>query len=64
MHICATGFLGLCSMLISLRIFVRLLCLKTQNAAEILNLTSGVRVRVRDSQVEDMSRGPLMGLEI
>jgi hypothetical protein len=35
-----------------------------QNVAELFNLNSGVRVRVRGSHAEDMSRGSMAGLEI
>ncbi len=64
MHICATGFFGLHSSLITFQIFVRLLRLIAQNVAELFILTGGVRVRVRASWAKDVSRGFLMGLEI
>ncbi len=63
-YICATDFRGLRSSLITFQIFVRLLRLITQNIAELLNLTSGVRVRVGASCAKDVSRGSLAGLEI
>jgi hypothetical protein len=44
--------------------FVRLLCLIAQNVAELFNLISGVRVRVRGHCTKDMSRGSLTGLDI
>ncbi len=44
--------------------FVRLLRLIAQNVAELLNLISGVRVRVRGSCTKDVSRGSVMGLDI
>jgi hypothetical protein len=59
-----TGFLGLRSSLITFQIFVCLLCLIAQNVAELFNLDSGIRVRVRDSRAKDVSRGSMMGLEI
>ncbi len=64
MRICATGFLGLCSSLITCQIFVRLLCLIAQNVAELFNLTSGVKVSVGASRAEDVSRGSQEGLDI
>jgi hypothetical protein len=45
-------------------IFFRLLCLIAQNVAELFNLNSGVRVRVRASCTKDVSRGYLVGLKI
>jgi hypothetical protein len=57
-------FLGLCSSLITFRIFVHLLRFIAQNVAELFNLTNGIRVRVRASHALDVSRGSLMGLEI
>jgi hypothetical protein len=45
------------------RIFVCLLRMIAQNVAELFNLNSGVRVRVRASRAKDVSRGFLMGLE-
>ena len=59
-----TGFLGLCSSLITFRIFVRLLHLIAQNVAELFNLTSGVRVMVRASCAKVASRGSMTGLKI
>ncbi len=44
--------------------FVRLLCLTAQNVAKFFNLNSGVRVRVRGSCAEDVSRGSVTGLGI
>jgi hypothetical protein len=44
--------------------FVHLLCLINQNLAELFNLNSGIRIRVRGSRAKDMSRGSVMGLEI
>jgi hypothetical protein len=63
-HICATGFLWLRSSSITFQIFVRLLHFIAQNVAELFNLTSGVKVGIRASCAEDMSRGSLTGLEI
>jgi hypothetical protein len=63
-HICATGFRGLRSSLITFQIFVRLLHLIAQSVAELFNLTSGVRVRIKASRADDVSRGSLAGLEI
>jgi hypothetical protein len=45
-------------------IFVRLLRLIAQNVAELFNLNSGIKVRVRASRTKDVSRGSLTGLEI
>jgi hypothetical protein len=36
----------------------------SSNVAELFNLNSGVRVRVRGSAAVDVSRGSLTGLEI
>jgi hypothetical protein len=44
--------------------FVRLLRLIAQNVAKFFNLNSGVRVRVRGSRDEDVSRGSVTGLGI
>jgi hypothetical protein len=44
--------------------FVRLLRLIGQNVAKLFNLNSEVRVRVRGSHTEDVSRGSLTGIEI
>ncbi len=62
-HICATGFLGIRSSLITFQIFVRLLCLIAQNVAELFNLNINVRVGVRARFAKDVSRGSLTGLE-
>jgi hypothetical protein len=59
-----TGFLGLCSSLITFRIFVCLLGLIAQNVAQLFNLNSSIRVRVRGSRTKDVSRGSVMGLDI
>jgi hypothetical protein len=63
-HLWPTGFLGLCSSLITFQIFVRLLRLIAQNVAELFNLNSGIRVRIRDSRAEDVSRGFVTGPKI
>ncbi len=63
-EICATGFCGLCSSLISLQIFVRLLRLISQNVANVFNLTSGLRVSVVTCRAKDVSRGSPAGLKI
>jgi hypothetical protein len=47
-----------------LQIFVRLLRLISQNVAELFNLNSGIRVKVRGSRANDMSRGSVTGLKI
>jgi hypothetical protein len=44
--------------------FVRLLHLIPQNVAELINLISGGRVRVRGSCAKNVSRGSVMGFEI
>jgi hypothetical protein len=44
--------------------FVRLLPLIAQNGAELFNLNSGVKIGVRGSCAEKVSRGSLTGLEI
>jgi hypothetical protein len=59
-----TGFLGLCSSLITFQIFVYLLRLIAQNVAELFNLNSAVRVEVRSSRTKDVSKGSVSGLEI
>jgi hypothetical protein len=46
------------------QIFVLLLRLITQNVAELFNLTSGIRVRVKSSCPKDVSRGSMMGHDI
>jgi hypothetical protein len=50
--------------LYNIRIFVRLQCLIAGNVADVFNLTSGARVRVKASHVEDMTRGSLTCLDI
>ncbi len=47
-----------------MQIFVRLLRLIPQNVAELFNLNSGVRVRVRGSGAKAVSRGSVTGREI
>jgi hypothetical protein len=63
-HICATGFLGFHSSLITFQIFVRLLHLIAQIVAELSTLTNGIRVTVRACCAKDVSRGSVVGLEI
>jgi hypothetical protein len=46
------------------QIFVHLLRLIAQNVANVFNLTSGIRVRVRACWAKDVSRGSPAGLEI
>jgi hypothetical protein len=63
-HTWPTGFLGLPSSLITFRIFVCLLCSIAQNVAELFNLNSGIRVRVRGSHAKGVSKRSMMGHRI
>ncbi len=56
MHICATGFRGLRSSLITLRFFVHLLRLIAKNVANVFNVTSGIRVSVVTCHAKDVRR--------
>ncbi len=63
-HIWPTGFLGLCSKLITFWIFVCWLCLIAQNVAGLFSSNSHVLYLFAACLINDKSRGSVLSLEI